>query len=92
MCEQKYIAIAIRSQAVIKDHNFHSIKSPQGSHLSPLLFKLFMNDVVNCFKFRKCLFFADDLKLFKSVKSFRDASELQRDLDTLSFWCQANCL
>ena len=35
--------------------------------------------------------FADDLKIFCRVKSILDATNL-RDLDTLSSWCQRNCL
>ena len=65
---------------------------PQGSHLGPLLFILFMNDVTDAIIYSKCLMFADDLKIFCRVKSILDATNLQRDLDTLSSWCQSNCL
>ena len=57
-----------------------------------LLFILFINDFVKCFNFSKCLLFADDLKLYKSIKNKRDASDLQRNSDTLSSWCQRNRL
>ena len=63
---------------------------PQGNHLGPLLLILILNNVVKCFKFRKSLLFADDLKLFKTVKNLRDASVLHRDLNDLSSWCQRN--
>lgn len=65
---------------------------PQGSHLGPLLFIIFINDVANLFKYSKCLMYADDLKLFLSVKSILDAISLQSDIDLLSNWCQYNCL
>ena len=65
---------------------------PQGSHLGPLLFILFMNDAPDVLNYSKCLMFADDLKLFSPVKSILDAINLQRDLDMLSSWCQRNCL
>ena len=65
---------------------------PQGSHIGPLLFLLFMNDVPNVLNYSNCLMFADDLKMFYSVKSRLDAMNLQRDLDMLSLWCQQNCL
>ena len=52
---------------------------PQGSHLGPLLFVLFMNDVPDVLNYSNCLMFADDPKLFCSVKSVLDALDLQRD-------------
>lgn len=65
---------------------------PQGSHLGPLLFVLFMNDVVSVFKTSRCLLFADDLKIFQTVRSIGDALSLQSDLDRLISWCDLNCL
>ena len=65
---------------------------PQGSHLGPLLFILFMNDVPEILNYSNCLMFADDLKIFCSFKSILDALNLQRDLDMLSSWCQSNRL
>ena len=49
----------------------------------------FINDITKVFKYG-IVFFADDLKLFSSVKYVRDASEIQRNLDTLASRCQHN--
>lgn len=65
---------------------------PQGSHLGPLLFLLFVNDIPSIFKTASCLMFADDLKIFSTVSNVRDSVQLQRDLDSLLSWCQANGL
>lgn len=65
---------------------------PQGSHLGPLLFNLFLNDVFSIFSHCNALAYADDLKLYCSVRTVRDAVGLQRDLDSLSSWCQRNGL
>jgi len=57
----------------------------QGSHLAPLLFWLFINDLN--FKYSSKLLFTDDLKLFRKINSQNDVLLLQNDLNALSDWC-----
>lgn len=54
---------------------------PQGGHISPLLFAIFIMDIGNCFTYCDHFLFADDLKFFASVSSFDDCSLIQKDLD-----------
>jgi hypothetical protein len=42
---------------------------PQGSHLGPLCFIWFINKTAQIFEYVQVLFYADDLKLFLSVRS-----------------------
>lgn len=65
---------------------------PQGSHLGPVLFLLFINDISSVIRFSKVLLFADDLKLFKSVGSITDCHMLQNDLSNITLWCEHNFL
>ena len=65
---------------------------PQGSHIGPLLFNLFINDVINCFKSSEFSLFADDMKVFKAVGDLDDCLALQDDLDRFAAWCNANCM
>ena len=58
---------------------------PQGSVLGPILFLIYVNDIpeiVNC----SIKIFADETKLFRTVKSIDDCNILQNDLNTLSQW------
>ena len=48
---------------------------------------MYINDISNIFKFSKCLLFADDAKIFKSISSLADCIELQTDLDSFVEWC-----
>ena len=63
---------------------------PQGSHIGPVLFLLFINDVVSCFTHSDTLLYADDLKFYSIVDS--GINSLQGELDGFSNWCQVNCL
>jgi len=63
---------------------------PQGSHLGPVLFNLFINDISDCFHSADFLLYADDLKIYRVVSSTLDAELLQSDLDSLCIWCAKN--
>lgn len=65
---------------------------PQGSHLGPIFFLIFINDIVNIFKDVQVLLFADDLKLFKRIRNIYDCLILQANLDEFFKWCEQNTL
>ncbi|WP_353803962.1 reverse transcriptase domain-containing protein [Acinetobacter baumannii] len=58
---------------------------PQGSVLGPILFLIYVNDIpklVRC----KVILFADDIKLWTSIRNREDSALLQKDLDALHEW------
>ena len=63
---------------------------PQGSHLGPILFLIFINDLSVVFKTSHFLFFADDLKVYHRIKSVNDCRLLQEDIKNITFWCLDN--
>lgn len=66
---------------------------PQGSHLGPTLFLLFINDIVE--KLPKNIFislYADDLKLAAVIESAAEVENLQAAIDKLKMWCDENYL
>jgi hypothetical protein len=65
---------------------------PQGGHISPLLFILYMNDVGLVFKFTNFSMYADDLKLYCIINSLEDGLRLQKDFDNFREWCCCNDL
>lgn len=60
---------------------------PQGSHLGPLMFILFLNFVVDLLTDVYILIYADDTKLYRRIKSNCDCMELQEVLDQFVMWC-----
>jgi hypothetical protein len=65
---------------------------PQGSHLGPLFFIWFVNEIFRIFRHVRVLFYADDMELFLPVRGFRDCLNIQGDLNRLAEWCEANAL
>ena len=61
---------------------------PQGSVLGPLLFLIYINDLLDGITSKGKLF-ADDSKLFRSVKNRSDRMVLQNDLLKLQQWSNA---
>jgi hypothetical protein len=65
---------------------------PQGSHLGPILFILYVNDVSSCIQHSKFLIYADDIKLFKKIRNQGDADALQCDVNSLQDYFTNNQL
>lgn len=63
---------------------------PQGSHLGPLLFNIFLNDIGQCFNSTKHTLYADDLKIYKVIHSNADYIEFQDDLNRFCEYCKLN--
>jgi len=60
---------------------------PQGSILGPLLFLIFINDLIeSCAAYCEIYLFADDAKLFKHILSESDHRSLQNGANALYEW------
>ena len=60
---------------------------PQGSILGPLLFIQYVNDISDGCSSTVSLF-ADDVKIFRKIKSTYDSDVLQNDLKLLEIWAK----
>lgn len=65
---------------------------PQGSHIGPILFLLFINDLPNVIQHSNILLYADDVKLSLNITNHDDSSKLQSDLNNFSKWCKVNLM
>ena len=58
---------------------------PQGTVLGPILFVIYINDLLDHVTSHG-LMFADDTKIFRRIASYNDAKELQADIAKLEEW------
>ena len=59
----------------------------QGSFIGPILFVIYVNDLIDCFdKEIVCNLYADDIKLYTYIRSLSDCSRLQLAIDRLVSW------
>ena len=59
----------------------------QGSCIGPILFVIYVNDVIDCFdKDVVCSLYADDIKLYTYIQSLSDCSRLQLAIDHFVSW------
>lgn len=65
---------------------------PQGSHLGPVLFTLFINDLPSVIQHSNILMYADDVKIFYSFNDINDQSHLRTDVEYFYKWCNKNLL
>lgn len=65
---------------------------PQGSHLGPLLFLIYIEDLARALPNVECSAYADDLKIYKAISSDVDQSHLQDALDLVHGWGVTNNL
>ena len=67
---------------------------PQGSVLGPLLFLIYIDGIANTnlSPGSEISLYADDMMLFKVIKSNADYADLQNDIDGLNNWVTANYL
>ena len=84
-----------RKQAVVVEghkSSFQPVKSgvPQGTVLGPILFVLYINDLLHSINFSKAFSFADDTKLIGEIRGEQSVQLLQEDLNTVIGWSHAN--
>lgn len=63
---------------------------PQGSHLGPLLFSIFINDLCELLDEQNSLLYADDVKIFRKINGPGDCERIQKNIDIITDWCDNN--
>ena len=83
----------VRHQMHDSDHKIINCGVPQGSILGPLLFILYINDIVNTTSLLELILFADDTTLLFSHPDIASQNEIiNKEVQEICNWFQANKL
>ena len=58
----------------------------QGSILGPLLFVIYINNLLSSIMYSNLFKFADDVKCYKAIHNIQDSQSLQLNVDSLFQW------
>lgn len=84
---------SVKLSCHISDEFKVSSEVPQGSHLGPLLFLIYINDLPQILDSSiKLLMFADDAKIYYAVKSNSDSKLLKDNLNKFLAWSEIDYL
>ena len=75
----------VKINSVLSSWTHVSSGVPQGSVLGPLMFVLYINDLPSLVS-SQLLMFADDIKLYRSIRSVEDCFVLQNDINIMLDW------
>jgi hypothetical protein len=78
----------VKFQGILSSPIFVYSGVPQGSHLGPLLFNIYINDLSSCLSGVSHLTYADDLKMYHIIKNDSDYAFFQSKLNNLVEWCE----
>jgi hypothetical protein len=83
---------AVRVNNVVSEYTEVTSGVPQGSVLGPLLFLLYINDLVEVCKYSTLKMFADDSKVYFKCRENSDFDKLFSDVESVFQWFESNQL
>lgn len=85
-------SLCVKSNNFLSEIFTPSSGVPQGYVSGPLLFVIYINDLVSNLKYANCLMYADNVKIFMRISSDSGAALLQNDLNHLYYSSRDLCL
>ena len=78
--------LSVRIKGNFSNPFIANCRVPQGSHLGPLLFIIFINKTADVISTCEYLVYDDDIKIYLKIGSISNQLDLQRNLDAIYSW------